>query len=133
MSYNPFGYIIINKGETMKQNDKNRYDLIRESRRFRQATDRELDFEDFEKFCKLRRLSNKHKRLCEDNCNGTITEELYLAKISKLETTISDMVKSMSNNLFVVFQHDPRGLTVSITTQSNSRYTEFYYLIGYRW
>jgi hypothetical protein len=99
-----------------------------------------FDYKDFDLIKRIQRLSRKHQRQCENDCNGEgwvrgrffrcdgSTEGAYLpdtettvfqAEIDRIEKHIWLIIKNASalnhpEKFKVEFQHDPRGSTVKL-------------------
>lgn len=63
---------------------------------------------------KVRNLSKKHHRLCEDYCNGKFKN---IDEFERKQNAVQDKIRQLCHSLFNVgygFQNDPRGATVRL-------------------
>lgn len=70
----------------------------------------------------LRRKGEEYRLTCEENCNGTYTEQKYEVKTGCLENEIyayliRQKLNTKGKKMFVYFQTDPRGATLYLDTK----------------
>lgn len=90
----------------------------------------DMDYDVYVKLGKIGKLARLHKRLCEDACNGI--EKQYIngkeittdERIKQVEVNIRkyvDLINTrLKDTLTLEFQHDPRGLTVKLSTSGGN-------------
>jgi len=104
--------------------------------------ERERYNEDRERACKrlgitrnqynwLRRKGEEYRLACEENCNGTYTEQQYEVRTKCLENGIyhyllKQELNTKKHQMFVYFQTDPRGATIYLDTKEipSNNYTQ---------
>jgi len=69
----------------------------------------------------LRRKGNEYHSACEENCNGTYTEQQYEVRTKCLENEIYhyliiQKLNTKEHKLYIYFQTDPRGATIYLDT-----------------
>ena len=113
---------------------RQRFDLLRETRKFEEAVGLSIDWETFKTLQQIGSLIRKHKRACENYCNG-VSDDTAILKIEKvIEAKIATINAKISgkNPLMVEFQNDPRGLTAKLYHNETFK-PEYYYLLGLTW
>lgn len=110
----------------MNKHDK--YDIIMAAAKYSGTAP--MTWEQFQLFQRFGILERKHKRLCEENCNGTITDEKYEAQDAALKKRAAAIAGQLG--LTMKSQGDPRGITLRLVKDNDSMGDYDYFALSTR-